>query len=134
MVYRVVSLSLAAVALALLAGLPAKAADKAEKGAKANTHEGTVVRVEGDKLVMKGKAKDGAEGKEHTHTLSDNAKVTCDGKACKLTDLKAGQRVRVTTKKDDKSVAVRVEALDKQRAFSRSGREGGDKPRGSDKE
>ena len=66
-----------------------------------DTHEGTVVSVTADKLVMKGKAKDGEEVKEHTHILADNAKVMCDGKECKLAELKKGQKIRVTTKKGD---------------------------------
>jgi hypothetical protein len=110
MLYRALSLSLVAVALALFfcAQVPAQTA--------ANTHEGTVVKATAKELVMKTKA-----GKEHTHTLAPGAKITCDGKACRLDDLKAGQKVRVTTKAGDATIATRVEALDKQRAFSPSG-------------
>ncbi len=56
-----------------------------------NTHEGKVVNVKGDKLTMETK------GKEHSHAVAPTAKITCDGKQCKLNDLKAGTFVRVTT-------------------------------------
>jgi hypothetical protein len=63
---------------------------------------------------MKGK---GDKAKEHTHTLAPDAKVMCDGKTCTLSDLKPGQRVRITTPRDNLDMALRVEALDKNRAF-----------------
>jgi hypothetical protein len=116
MMYRALPLFLAA--LALLVGTAVLAAeDKAVQ--QGDTHEGTVVSVTADKLVMKGTAKDGEEAKEHTHMLADDAKVMCDGKACKLTDLKKGQKIRVTTKKGDKGIAIKVEALDKDEKFEK---------------
>jgi hypothetical protein len=84
-----------------------------KKDADKNTHEGKIVRVEGNKIVMVDK-----DGKnEHTHTLALDAKIMCDGKECKLTDLKKDQQVRVTTKEGDATQAVRVEALDKNKDF-----------------
>jgi ribosome maturation factor RimP len=78
-----------------------------------NQMEGKIVRIEGNKIVMVDK-----DGKnEHTHTLALDAKVLCDGKECKLTDLKKDQAVRVTTKEGDATQAVRVEALDKNKDF-----------------
>jgi hypothetical protein len=88
------------------------------------THEGTVVSVTGNKLVMRDKG-DGKNAKEMTHTLAPNAKVTCDGKACILSDLKPGLKVRVFFKKSDPAVATRVEALDKQKSFEAGGIGGG---------
>jgi len=82
------------------------------------THEGTVISVKDNKLVMRDKDK---KRGEHTHKLAANAKVTCDGKTCVLSDLKTGMKVRVTTKKDDPGVATRVEALDKEKTFLKSG-------------
>jgi hypothetical protein len=80
-----------------------------EKADKANTHEGKIVKVDGNKITMTDK-----EGKnEHTHTLAPDAKVMCDSKECKVDDLKAGLRVRVTTKPGDKDTAVKVEAFTK---------------------
>ena len=71
----------------------------------AKTHDGKVVGVEGDKLTTTC-----SQGKEHCHTVAKDAKVTCDGQACQATDLKAGTPVRVTTHKDDKTVATAVES------------------------
>ncbi len=63
------------------------------------THEGTVVKVDGTKLTMTDKDK-----KEHSHTIPADAKVTLDGKAAKLADLKAGTVITVTTSDDGKIV------------------------------
>ncbi len=73
-----------------------------------NTHDGQVVSITGDKLVMTG-----ADGKEHSHKISDHTKVCCDTKECKASDLKAGMKIRVTTKRGDKGVVTEIEALDK---------------------
>jgi hypothetical protein len=72
------------------------------------THDGIVVSVAEGKLVMSDK-----DGKnEHTHTVGAAAKITCDGKACKLADLKKGDAVKVTTGEDGavKSIAATREA------------------------
>jgi len=74
----------------------------------ANTHEGKVVSVTGNKLVSMC-----SKGHEHSHTVAADAKVTCGGEVCKTSDLKAGTDIRVTTKKDDKNVAIGIEATDK---------------------
>jgi co-chaperonin GroES (HSP10) len=114
MVYRVLAVLLVAVAMAMFSGSLVLADEQ-----KGETHEGTVVSVTDGKLVMKTQAKVGEEAMEHTHKLADNAKVTCDGKACKLDDLKPGQKIRVTTKKGDKETAIKIEALDKNTKFGR---------------
>ncbi len=124
MVYRAFSLFLVALALVLFAGAPLHADDQNKAvGDKAtergDTHEGTVVSVTADTLVMKGKAKNGEEAKEHSHKLADNAKVMCDGKTCKLQDLKPGQKIRVTTQKGDRQSVIKVEALDKNQQFEK---------------
>ena len=72
--------------------------------APGTTHEGKVVSVAGDKLTTTC-----SQGKQHCHTMAKDAKVTCDGKASKAADLKAGTDVRVTTQKDDKTVATAVD-------------------------
>jgi hypothetical protein len=87
--------------------------DGKKAAAKEMTHEGTVVSATAKKLVMKAKG----DAKEHEHTLAANAKVTCDGKDCKLEDLKSGLRVRVTTVGADMTTATRIEALDKNKEF-----------------
>ena len=98
--------SVASLALAMLVGATALAAEP-------NTHDGKVVSITGGKLVMTSQ-----EGSEHSHTLAADATLTLDGKACKAADLKAGTRIRVTTQGADKSVANRVEGLDKNQAFA----------------
>ncbi|MBP3955524.1 hypothetical protein J8F10_09550 [Gemmata sp. G18] len=94
--------ALASVAVLALAFTPAFAEDT-----KPGTHEGKVVKAEAGKLTMTDK-----EGKkEHTHVIPATAKVTCDGKECKVEDLKPGSTVKVTTeKKEDKLVVISVEA------------------------
>jgi len=111
MSYRVLPLSLVALALALFIRAGALADNPADK---ADTHEGKVVSVAESKLVMTGK-----DGKEHSHAVTASAAVTCDGKACKLEDLKADQKIRVSTKKDkdNQDVVTKVEALAKNENF-----------------
>jgi hypothetical protein len=75
------------------------------KDSSAKTHDGKVVSVAGDKLTTTC-----SEGKQHCHTMAKDAKVTCDGKDAKATDLKTGTHVRVTTHKDDKTMATAVES------------------------
>jgi len=59
----------------------------------AKTHEGKVVSVAEGKLVMSDK-----DGKnEHTHKITATAKVMLGGKPVKLTDLKKGDSIKVTT-------------------------------------
>jgi hypothetical protein len=74
---------------------------------KPGTHEGKVLKVEGDKLTMTDK-----DGKNpHTHAVPADAKITLDGKEVKLEDLKAGSPVKVTTeKKGEKISVVKIEA------------------------
>lgn len=83
----------------------------------ANTHDGKVVSITSTKLMMTNKG----DGKEHSHSVSGNTKVTCDGKVCKTSDLKAGMKIRVTTKKTDEGVAIGIEAIDKNSGFAHAG-------------
>jgi hypothetical protein len=88
-------------------------------GAGETSMEGAVVSVSGDKLTMTNK-----EGKEHSHALAANVKVTCDGKACAAADLKAGMKIRVTTETADPHAATRIEALEKDTAFASNSHDG----------
>jgi len=107
MMYRTLSLLLA-FALAVSVNATLVAADKDDKDDK-NTHTGTFVSAKGNTFTMKDK-----DDKEHSHTLAKGAKVLgADGKAIKLADIDKGQTIRVTTKKDDKKVATKVEVLKK---------------------
>jgi hypothetical protein len=96
MLQRAVTCVMLAAALAIFA----TTAKAQEAGAK--SHEGTVVSAAEGKLVMTDKT--GAN--EHTHMIGADAKITCDGKACKLTDLKKGDKVKVTTGEGGKVVSV----------------------------
>ncbi len=51
--------------------------------------------------------------------LAPGAQITCDNVVCKLEDLKAGMRIRVTTKKDDMQTATRIEAVDQNAGFQK---------------
>lgn len=117
MLNRTLAFSFGTLAIALLVGTSVPAGEKIAPG---SWHDGTVISVTAEKLIMKGKAKEGDLAKEHTHMLADNAKVTCDGKECKLEDLKAGQKIRVTTKTGDSTMATRVEALLKNAQFEKT--------------
>jgi hypothetical protein len=88
-------------------------------GPSEKSMDGTVVSVVGDKLTMTTK-----EGKEHSHALAADAKVTCDGKDCKAADLKAGMRIRVTTNEAAPHAASRIEALDKDAVFASRSHDG----------
>lgn len=79
----------------------------------AHTHDGTVVTSTGTKLVMMNE-----DGKEHSHSVSAETKITCDGKVCKASDLKSKMKIRVTTKKTDKDAATVIEAIDKNADFA----------------
>jgi hypothetical protein len=100
MSYRMLPLLLIALALACVVALPIYAADKD----KDNSHEGTVVKAGDGKLTMTMKD----DKKEHTHDVAKDARITLDGKAAKLDDLKAGMMCKVTT--DDKNVATAIDA------------------------
>jgi CTP-dependent riboflavin kinase len=79
----------------------------------ADTHDGKIVSITGNKLVMTSKG-----GKKHSHTLAADVKVTCDGKVCKFSDLKPEMRIRVTSESDAPHTVIRVEALDKNLKFA----------------
>ncbi len=102
-------ISTATLALAMLVGATALAAELA----KPNTHDGKVVSITAEELVMTS-----ADDKEHSHKLAADAKLTLDGEACKASDLKAGMRIRVTLKSADSQEAVKIEALDKNPEFA----------------
>jgi hypothetical protein len=70
--------------------------------AEDKTHDGFVVAVAADKLVMADK-----DGKnEHTHAIGADCKITLNAKAAKITDLKKDDAVKVTTGSDGKVTAV----------------------------
>jgi biopolymer transport protein ExbD len=72
--------------------------------ASAATLDGTIKKVDGDKLTVTDKDK-----KDTTVTVNKDAKITLDGKEAKVTDLKEGQTVTVTHE-DGKASAVAAKA------------------------
>ncbi len=89
--------------------------EKKTDAAVANSHDGHVVTIDGDKLVMTN-----TDSKtKHTHTLVAGIKITCDGRDCTVADLKPGMRIRVTTENQDPHGATRIEALENNRDFEK---------------
>lgn len=98
MLQKIVSVGVVTLALAMSMSTPMWAADM---------HQGKVVEVGVGKLTMA----DMANKNQHTHEVATNAAITCGGKTCGLSDVKAGDMVTVTIDtKDGKSMATKVEA------------------------
>ena len=93
-------------ALVLVLGVALVLAPSAARAAD-ETAEGTVVKAGDGKLTIEDKDK-----KEHSCDVAKDAKITCDGKECKLADLKKGFKVKVTIDKD-KKVATKIDASSK---------------------
>ena len=100
MMSRILSLSVAAVALVSLSGVPVRAADE-------KLHEATVVKVGDGKITLTFKGDD----KKHTHDVAKDAKITLDDKKAKLEELKEGFPAKVTM--DAKFVVTKIEAKSK---------------------
>ncbi len=100
MTSRILSLSVAAVALVALSGVPLRAADD-------KLHEATVVKAGDGKITLTFKGDD----KKHTHDVAKDAAITLDDKKAKLDELKEGFPVKVAW--DDKFVITRIEAKSK---------------------
>lgn len=104
MKWRICYLCAVVVGLLLIARAGVSADDKDQK-----VHEGKVVKVDEGKLTMADK-----DGKnEHTHIVPATAKISCNGKACKLQDLKKDFPVRVTTTTGADQRVLKVEARSK---------------------
>jgi hypothetical protein len=85
----------------------------AAEDAEPTTHDGKFVSLTDGKLVMTTK-----EGKMHSHSMASDATMTLDGQECKVEDMKAGLKIRVTTKAGDEKIAVNVEAISKNEMFA----------------
>lgn len=72
-------------------------------------HKGTVLSISADKLVTEGLF---GKKKNHTYDVAPTATISCEGRPCKLTDIKIGEHVLVTTEKspDGKAAVIKVEA------------------------
>ncbi len=83
------------------------AAEAAREDVETAAHTGTFVSAEGQEFTMKDDT-----GSAHKHTLATDAKVTGpDGQPCQIADLKAGQKIRVTTQEGNVKVATKVECV-----------------------
>ena len=78
------------------------------------TFDGKIVSIKGDTLVMQNK-----EGRNFSHTLAKNVKVSCDGTACDVDELRVGSAIRVTTQPDDQDMVTCVESLDENKEFAK---------------
>jgi len=91
-----------AVGFALVGGHALAAEEKTIDNLKIGKVDGTKITVESDK------------GDKHTAEVAGDAKITLDGKAAKLSELKEGTKVKVTIKKDDGKITVlKIEASSK---------------------
>jgi hypothetical protein len=99
MIQRILAL-VAFAAVCLFVTSPVGGADEKEKVA-----EGIFVKAEDGKLTITDKDK-----KEHSCEVAKDAKITCNGKECKLEDLKKGVKIKVTL---EKKMAVKIEATTK---------------------
>ena len=53
------------------------------------------------------------DGKDHALAVAKDAKISCDGNACKLEDLKKGTAVTVALNENDKTMAQQIDAKTK---------------------
>jgi len=109
MLNRLLPALLVVAAVAIVAALPALAL--ADDKANGTTHEGKIVRIDKDELVMTG-----TDDKQYTHKLNRDVKLRLDNKDVQIADItefKTGMKVRVTTKKDDPKTVLKIEALSK---------------------
>lgn len=98
-----------AVMVALSLVLLASHAATAQNRDKEVMHQGKVVSAGDGKLTMTD-----MDGKnEHTHMVPTTAKIKCDGKECKLEDIKAGYTVKVYVTDDTNKTVLRVDATRK---------------------
>jgi hypothetical protein len=77
-------------------------------------YSGKVISMANDILVATDR-----HDRERTHTLAEDARLTCDGAICTAADFKPGMRIRVTTREGARDVAVGIEALVKNERFEK---------------
>lgn len=85
----------------VVVGLGATLAVAADPAEGTKTHAGVVVSAADGKLTMSM-----SDGSEHSHLIGANVAITIDGEAAKLTDLKKGDKISVTTDKESQVTAV----------------------------
>ncbi len=95
--FAVLTMGCACLAMAMTVSPVDARARKVEQ----STHSGTFVSAAAGKMVMVGQ-----DGKEHTHAVAKDAKVTIDGKSGALAGLKKGMRISVTSDKAGTVTAI----------------------------
>jgi hypothetical protein len=104
---RALPLSLALGLAVLVASAAAQEKDRGSKPVKPKTHNGVLVKVDADKglLVVRDRRM-----LKHEHNVAPDADITCDGKKCKLADLKPGLRITVTLSSTEKNTVTKITA------------------------
>src|SRR5690349_2561055 len=102
MTRRVAILAMAVCGMSLLLTRPAWSADKSHEGKVVSATEGKD-KADG-KLVMT----DNDGKNEKTHSIPTTAKITVNGKAGKLSEIKKGDTVKVTVDDKNKVTAIAV--------------------------
>lgn len=74
--------------------------------AAADKHFGKIINLADGSLVTKSDVCG-----EQTYRLAPDIRVTRDGKLGRLEDLCLGTTVRITTRKDDESMAIEIECM-----------------------
>ena len=92
-----------------------KKVGKEDKDTKAKC-EGFLADVTGQKIMVTEKGAKEDKG----FTVAKDAKITCDGKECKLEDLKKGVFVCIWTDKDDGKSVTKIEADTKKKGTTTS--------------
>jgi hypothetical protein len=105
MMKRVLSLTAALAVVVFVSAAFASAAKAAD-----STVVGTIAKVSSTDNTITVTDKD---GKDHALTMAKDAKITCDGKDCKLADLAKGTAVTVTLNANDKTTAQQIDAKTK---------------------
>ena len=77
---------------------------KSDKLPEEGSSKCRVVKVSGARLTSTC-----GKGEEHQHTVSKDAKITCDGKPGSLADLTEGSTIRMTTCQDDKNKVLAID-------------------------
>ena len=85
------------------------AAVAADNTLTTHIHRGTVVTISAEKIVAQGLSE---KKKEHIYEVAPAAVILCEGKPCKLSDLRVGELVTITTEKsqDGRARATKIEA------------------------
>jgi hypothetical protein len=84
-----------------------------------HVHDGKFVGMTGKQLVMTA-----AAGNEQSLTVADDAKLTLDGNVCEVSELKKGTKIRVFTQNPCSVSVTRIEAIDRNLAFTSDRHEG----------